>query len=114
MCEFSPPCVIRPSGDWPEIEWDGPALGKRAAARPSERRIWVDRDAWNKLEGRPRVRLALISRMQAHLEGAECEECTISRLRELLADQLKPITFDEVEQLIRELEAGNWYKWVRR
>jgi hypothetical protein len=107
ICKLDPPCVVKPREDWPKLEWDGPALGKRAAARPSDQRIWIDSEAWLKLEGQPRVRLAMIAKMRAHLEGAECDLCAEERVRDTLKTLLYPITFDEIEQLLRDLEAGN-------
>ena len=105
-CGLSPPCVIKPRG-WPKLEWDGPALGMRAAARPSEQRIWIDSEAWLKLSGQPRVQLAMLAKMKAHLDGAECDSCTEERQRDILRTLLPDLTFDEIEQALRELEAGN-------
>ena len=73
MCTLNPPCVIRPSSNWPQLEWDGPAVGKKAASRPSEHRIWVEKKFWDsiaQLAARPaiaaRQRLALV----CHEKGA--------------------------------------------
>jgi hypothetical protein len=86
MCTLNPPCVIRPSSHWPELEWDGPAVGKKAASRPSEHRIWVERTFWDsiaKLAATPSLaakqRLALVCHEKGHDEGAECEECADTR-----------------------------------
>ena len=86
MCTLNPPCVIRPSSNWPQLEWDGPAVGKKAASRPSEHRIWVEKKFWDsiaQLAARPaiaaRQRLALVCHEKGHDEGAECEECADTR-----------------------------------
>ena len=86
MCTRTPPCVIRPSDAWPQIEWDGPAVGKKAACRPSQHRIWVERSFYDSLGDRAatpliasRQRLALVCHEKGHDEGAECEECADTR-----------------------------------
>lgn len=86
MCTLSPPCVIRPNNHWPALEWDGPAVGKKAASRPSEHRIWVERPFWKSLDARAptsliaaRQKLALVCHEKGHDEGAECEECADTR-----------------------------------
>ena len=86
MCTLSPSCVIRPNGRWPDLEWDGPAVGKKAASRPSEHRIWVERQFWRSLQKNAdspltaaQQQLALVCHEKGHDEGAECEECADTR-----------------------------------
>ena len=86
MCTLSPNCVIRPSAFRPQLEWDGPAVGKKAASRPTEHRIWVEKKFWKSLGANAvsaldaaRQRLALVCHELGHEQGAECEECADTR-----------------------------------
>ena len=49
----------------------------------------------------------MLAKMKAHLDGAECDSCTEERQRDILRTLLPDLTFDEIEQALRELEAGN-------
>lgn len=86
MCTLSPPCVIRPTGRVPFLEWDGPAVGKKAASRPSEHRFWVEHQFWRSLQKNAdtpltaaQQQLALVCHEMGHDQGAECEECADTR-----------------------------------
>jgi hypothetical protein len=104
-CEFRPPCPLRFTDPWtwPTIESDGPSIGKRAAARYPEQRIWVESSQWEKHS--PGEQLAMLATMKAWNEGATCDACRNARSREIVRLLLE-LDDAGVELIFAELNKG--------
>ena len=103
-CTATPPCelVPMPLSDV-SVDWDGPALGRKAVAHPPSRRIYVDRRFWDGLrtvDGRA----AILAHERAHLEGARCESCADKRAGAILSAEGHPTPRDGARALAGKLE----------
>lgn len=99
MCDRREPCIIVPmsSQDFPPFEWDGEAIGRKAASQPGTGRVWVDRKFWATLP--PIGKLTIYLHEVGHLEGARCEQCADRRA----GQWLKALKVDHPSQGIQTM-----------
>lgn len=69
-CTAQPPCTfVEIPLEEIEVTWDGPAVGRKALAWPTRRRIAIDRAFWRSIrtvDGRK----VILAHERGHIEGA--------------------------------------------
>ncbi len=103
-CTASPPCTFRevPLEDI-RVEWDGPAVGRKAVAFPKLQLICIERRFWCSI---PTVqgRAAILAHERGHIEGARCESCADVRAGEILRREGYPTPRDGFRALYSTLD----------
>ena len=103
-------CALSPACSFTEIpleqisvQWDGPALGKKAQAFPARKTIFIDRAFWRSI---PTVvgRAGLLAHERGHIEGARCEPCADRRGGEILRREGWPTARDAQVVALSRLE----------
>jgi hypothetical protein len=83
-CTAKPPCAFRVVPlEAIEVDFDGPAVGRKAVAFPSVGRIYLERAYWDSMKT-TQAREAIFAHERGHLEGARCEPCADFRAGEIL------------------------------
>jgi hypothetical protein len=85
------------------VQWDGPAVGKKAQAFPKSKAIFIDRAFWRAI---PTVagRAGLLAHERGHIEGAKCEPCADRRAGEILKREGWPTARDAQAAALANLE----------
>lgn len=85
------------------MQWDGPAVGKKAQAFPKSKAIFIDRAFWRSI---PTVagRAGLLAHERGHIEGAKCEPCADRRAGEILRREGWPTPRDAQVAALANLE----------
>lgn len=103
-CTATPRCTLK-SVPLEEIsvEWDGPAVGRKALAFPAQRRICIDSRFWKSLRTVD-ARAAILAHERGHIEGARCESCADFRAGEILRAEGTPTPRDAARAMAGRLE----------
>lgn len=103
-CTAKPPCTLSPVAlESINVEWDGPAVGKKALAFPGKRTIFIDSAFWRSLRTVD-ARLAILAHERGHIEGARCESCADRRAGEILRREGTPTPRDAARAMAGRLE----------
>lgn len=104
------PCVARPPCTFTvvpleaiDVQWGGPAVGRKALAFPARRTIYIDPAFWASLrtvDGRA----AILAHERAHIEGARCESCADRRGGEILKREGMEVPRDAARALAGRLD----------
>lgn len=83
-CTAKPPCSFRvvPLEDI-DVQWDGPAVGRKAVAFPDRKLVCLEQRYWDALTT-TQAREAILAHERGHIEGARCEPCADYRAGEIL------------------------------
>lgn len=83
-CTAKPPCTFRVVAlEDIAVDFDGPAVGRKAVAFPSASRIYLEEQFWDSLRS-TQAREAILAHERGHIEGARCEPCADFRAGEIL------------------------------
>lgn len=103
-CTADRPCTFREVPlEEIRVEWDGPAVGRKAVSFPRLKLICIDSRFWDELRS-VEGRAAIFAHERAHLEGARCESCADVRAGEILRREGVPTPRDGFRALYCTLE----------
>lgn len=106
-CTAKPPCsfTVVPLEEI-SVQWDGPAVGRKALAFPARKAIFLDSQFWRSLRSVD-ARAAILSHERGHVEGARCESCADKRAGEIMRREGHTQPRDGARALIGRLENRN-------
>lgn len=103
-CTAKPPCTFEvvPLENI-TVEFDGPAVGRKAVAFPQVRRIYLEQSYWDSVKS-VQGREAILAHERGHIEGARCEPCADFRAGEILRREGAPNVRDGARGLLGGLD----------
>ena len=103
-CTAQPPCRFTEVPlEEIQVQWGGPAVGRKALAYPGKRLIYIDPGFWRSIrtvDGRA----AILAHERGHIEGARCESCADMRAGEILRREGLPTPRDAARVMAGRLE----------